>query len=98
MFTDGNMARAAFSDPEFLSEITGVPIDIIQYLWDFHIALSSNLPLCPEKIKAACLHFKDLYRTEIPWFPLPPSVGQVMDHFHQIIVAFPPTIRSGMLR
>ena len=100
LFLDGNMARRVFEDPEFLSTTTGVPIEIINYLWDLHIALSSNLPICPIKIRAACLEFKELYRREIvdEWYPLPPSIGQVLDHFHQVIVAFPPTIRSGMLR
>ena len=94
---DGNMSRRALEKPEFLSQVTGVPIEIILGLRDLHIALASNLPLCPQKIRAFCLEFKLQYRDLIPWYPLPPAVGQVIDHFHQVIEVFPPTIRSGML-
>ena len=98
MFIDGNTTRRAFEDPEWLSDLTGVPLELIVDLWDLHIALSSNLPICPIKIRSFCLDFKRRYDLAIDWYPLPPAIGQVIDHFHEVIVAFPPTIRSGMLR
>ena len=41
-------------DPVWLSNITGVPVDIITDLHDLYIALASPLPLCPVKIKEFC--------------------------------------------
>ena len=96
--SDGNTTRRAFQDPQFLSDITEVPVELIVDLWDLHVALSSNLPICPEKIRVFCLDFKARYDLAIDWYPLPPAILQVIDHFHEVIVVFPPTIRSGMLR
>jgi hypothetical protein len=84
-------------DPEFLSEVTDFPLDLIYPLWFIHIALSSNLPICPKKIQKYCKDYIAEYDKQIDWFPLPPAIGSVLDHAHQIIQMFPPTIRSGML-
>ena len=67
-------------------------------LWDLHVALSCSLPLCPIKIQSFCLDFKARYDAAIDWWPLPPAILSVVDHFHEVIEVFPPTIRSGMLR
>ena len=67
-------------------------------LWDLHVALSCTLPLCPTKIKSFCLDFKARYDAAIDWYPLPPAILSIVDHFHEVIEVFPPTIRSGMLR
>ena len=85
-------------DPEFLSEVTDVPLDIILPLWYIHIAISSSLPICPNKLQEYCQVYKKNYDKKIDWFPLPPAVCSVLDHAHQIIQILPPTIRSGMLR
>ena len=37
MFIDGNTTRRAFDDPEFLSDLTGVPLELIVDLWDLHV-------------------------------------------------------------
>ena len=98
LFSDGNMWRKVMEDPEFLSEVTDVPLDIILPLWYIHIAISSSLPICPIKLQEYCKVYKENYDRQIDWFPLPPAVCSVLDHAHQIIQILPPTIRSGMLR
>jgi hypothetical protein len=98
LFSDGNMWRKVMEDPEFLSEVTDVPLDIILPLWYIHIAISSSLPICPIKLQEYCQVYKKNYDRQIHWFPLPPAVCSVLDHAHQIIQILPPTIRSGMLR
>ena len=98
LFSDGNMWRRVMEDPEFLSEVTDVPLDVILPLWYIHIAISSSLPICPNKLQKYCKEYKENYDKKIDWFPLPPAVCSVLDHAHQIIRILPPTIRSGMLR
>ena len=98
LLLDGNTTRRAFEDTQFISDITGFPLDLIVDLWDLHVALSCSLPLCPIKIQSFCLDFKARYDAAIDWWPLPPAILSVVDHFHEVIEVFPPTIRSGMLR
>ena len=95
-FLDGPMARRVFEDIPFLHQVTDFPLDLLHSMWNLNIALSSNLPLSPVKVQQYCKDFKDNYRRQIPWYPLPPSICQVVDHFHQVIQVFPATIRSGM--
>ena len=97
-FSDGNLARRAFKDPDFFSAATDVPAWIITDLWNLYVALASPLPLDPVKIRTFTLDFKKRYKQIIDWHPIPPAVGSVVDHFHEVIEVFPPTIRSGMLR
>ena len=97
-FLDGNMVRRIFDDQEFLSEVTDFPLELIKPLWIVHIALASNLPICPAKLQRYCAVYKKKYDAQIDWYPLPPAVCSVLDHAHQIIQVLPPTIRSGMLK
>ena len=82
-YLDGNIARRAFRDPVFLSQTCDVPIDIINDFWNLYVALASPLPLCPNKIRTFCIDFEERYDKAFEWHPLPPAVGQVIDHFHQ---------------
>ena len=97
---DGNLFRSLFRDhQQFFADLCGFPVELIRGIWNVYVAMTArDIDIDPKKYEALCRKVRLLWRKAIPWYPLPPAVGQVIDHFHEVICVFPPTIRSGMLR
>ena len=94
---DGNTARRALDEPEWFSEVTGVPVEIIKRANNIWICLRSGLPIDPQKFDRYARDTEAMWKAEFPWFPLPPAVHKVWVHGSEVFEVFPITIRSGLL-
>ncbi len=94
---DGNLARRVFDEPEFLSQQSGLSLDLILGYRTLWIALASSLPLCPQKFKSFCEKIKALYVEECGWYKMPPTLHKILEHASDILELFPATISSGQM-
>ena len=74
---DGNTARRALNDPDFFSQVTGVPVEIIRRANNIWICLKSGLPIDPKKFEKYGKDTAAMWRAKFEWFPLPPAVHKV---------------------
>ena len=92
------MARRAFREHlAFFSEQCNVSEPLLQAFFNLYIALSSKLPLCPNKVEKYCKKIKSMYVTEIPWYPMNVTMHKILEHSGEFLRLLPPTITSGML-
>ena len=84
------MARKAFQNPEILSEITGVPLELVEGLAVMLELAKSTIPVCPEKYEFLANSWLDQFHSSaISWNWLSPSIHVLMHHGSQIIRALP---------
>ena len=70
---------------------------LINKIYYVYVALSSRLPLCPQKFASYCKEIKELYVNEIPWYPMNVTLHKILEHSSEYLSQLPPTITSGML-
>ena len=75
----------------------GISENLIKRLFNIYVALSSKLPLCPDKFETYCKETKALYVSELPWYPMCTSLHKILEHSADYLRLLPPTITSGML-
>lgn len=91
----GNVARKAFSNPQLLSQTTGVDVNLIQRLFFILIAISCDQLLDVEKFRMFCYDTAKLYIMLYDWFPMPASLHRVLIHGADIAACS--TIPLGLL-
>ena len=82
---DGNTARRAFSDETKFANICGLEENLVHRFHMILIALSSGLPMNPQKFGTYCLDTAKLCIDLYPWFKMPVSVHVLLIHGAQII-------------
>lgn len=82
---DGNTARRFFQNPDLSAEITNVNVNLIKKFGIILSAMSSGLPINPEKFKVYTLETRNLYLELYPWFYMPSTVHKVLVHGSEII-------------
>jgi len=60
----GNLAREAFSDLPFLSEVTGISIEFLEGVKNIWILIRSEQFIHPERFRDYCLHVKNLWKKD----------------------------------
>ena len=94
----GNMMRRIFGDhSELFSEVTGIPLVVIQNTWTLYQAGASRLPIDPDAFANLANETLRLYREAIPWYPVNVSFHRMQRHWPEIMRLLPPTISIGML-
>ena len=94
----GNMMRRIFGDhAELFSEVTGIPLVVIQNTWTLYQAGASRLPIDPDVFANLANETLRLYREAIPWYPVNVSFHRMQRHWPEIMRLLPPTISIGML-
>ena len=78
----GNTARALFDEPEFLSEITSVPIHVINGIKKIWIAIRTTSYMHSEMFHEFAQKVKQDWRAAIPWYPLCASCHKIVEHGH----------------
>ena len=90
---------------QFMADQCGVSVELVNALHNISIAISSGLPICPEKFGKYCLYTADLYERDLPkqngeegsWYPMCPSLHKVLFHGAEVIRLLPPSILLGFL-
>ena len=77
---DGNTARRAFSDPEMLSQITGVDLGLIIRFSVILQAISSSRPVDADKFGVYALETAKLFTDLYNWYYMPASVHKLLIH------------------
>ena len=94
----GNMMRRIFGDhSELFSEVTGIPLVVIQNTWTLYQAGASRHPIDPDAFANLANETLRLYREAIPWYPVNVSFHRMQRHWPEIMRLLPPTISIGML-
>ena len=78
----GNTARALFDDPEFLSEITSVPLHVINGIKKVWIAIRTTNYMHSDMFHQFAQKVKQEWRSAIPWYPLCASCHKIVEHGH----------------
>ena len=92
------MARAVLRDhSEFMAQQCAVSQNLLNKFYYLYVAIASRLPLCPVKVEIYCKELKSLYISEVPWYPLNPSMHKIIEHLPEFVRLLPPTISTGML-
>ena len=75
---DGRTSRLAFADPQKLSQLTGVPIDLIRDFDALVVALCSGADINPAQFEALANSWLDRFHSNhnISWNVLCPTVRQ----------------------
>ena len=81
----GNTVRRVFSEPAFLAQQIGVSEKLVQSLINVWTLLKCNFILDYKKFYNYCQEVKALYKTELPWCNMNPSLFKILDHAHLII-------------
>ena len=93
----GNLCRRVFSNEEIFSEITGVPLDLVQ---DFNYALAAingEFFVDPDEFEIFCNSWLDRFHaSDISWNQLSPTIHDLFHHGPQIIrfLPLPPSYYS----
>ena len=95
--TDGNVVRKLFKDPEFLSDVLGLPLHFIKKIINVWIAIRAPLKYCPKKFKNYCKEVFTLYETLFPWAEMCPTLHRVLAHGWIILEKFPETMTLAMI-
>ena len=82
---DGNTARRAFRDPEMLSQITGVDLNLITRFSVILQAISSSRPVDADKFDAYALETAKLFSDLYSWFYMPASLHKLLIHGGEVI-------------
>ena len=80
--TNGNTARALFDEPEFLSQITSVPIHVINGIKKIWIAIRTTNYMHSDMFHEFAQKVKQDWRSAIPWYPLCASCHKIVEHGH----------------
>ena len=78
----GNTARALFDEPEFLSEITSVPLHVINGIKKIWIAIRTTNYMHSDMFHDFAQKVKQDWREAIPWYPLCASCHKIVEHGH----------------
>ena len=83
----GNVARRAFANAGTFSEITGIPISVIEGFGVLWSAIRSGQRLDDEKFEAKCNSVLDTFfaSPEVNWYGLSPSAHKLLVHGADII-------------
>ncbi|OXA42090.1 V(D)J recombination activating protein 1 [Folsomia candida] len=92
---DGNTARRAFSNQETFARILDLEIWLIHDLHVILCAISTELPINPEKFGSYCRQLAQKYVKEHKWYYMPVSIHKLLIHGEQIIKES--TLPLGML-
>ena len=78
---NGNMARAAFKNPELLADITGLPKDYVEGLANVWTAIRTFQPIDWVKFKNYCDKVKALYfHHKLDYYPMSPTTHKLLEH------------------
>ena len=89
--------RRVYEDPQYLADQIWVPVEIVERIKTTWIALTSGLPISPEKFGQFGKETKKMFVTAVPWKQLTPTVHKPMDHGKLLLEIIPPTLTPGML-
>ena len=92
---DGNFARRIFDMPQFVSEQTGLSVQLIKAYKTIWTALASTLPICPMKFQQYCDGVREMYDRECGWYQMPPTLHKILSHGGEILRLFPSSLSSG---
>lgn len=84
--TTGNVCRKSFENPELLSEVLDINVELIKKFRTILVSINCQLPIDPNKFRCICLDTAKMYNTEYGWFKMPPVVHKVLAHGAQIII------------
>lgn len=82
---DGNTARRAFSNPELLSLILGIELDIIKRFHVILIAINCYYPLDSQIFKIFCFETFTTYIRYYSWYPMSPTLHKILVHGYKIL-------------
>ena len=92
------MCRRILRDhPDLVADQCQVPIAFVKGIYVVWIALSSSLPICPEKFQNYCNSLKQIYVNNVEWYPLSPTLHKVLEHGSLVMELFPDSVTSGIL-
>ena len=77
----GNLARKVFSDPEYLAEVTGVPLVFVKRLINLTIIARSGQMFDWREVKKYCERTREIYvECGLGFKSFCPTVHQLVDH------------------
>ena len=94
---DGNTARRAFQDPEFLSKLCGVPTELVRGIYVIWIALSCEKKINPRKLGEFSKKIKSIWDEHCHWYKIPSTVHKILVHAEYILELLPPSLTCGHL-
>ena len=65
-------------DPEFLAQVTELPLDLIKGIVTISCALRIGLPLDPTLFRSLCAEVKHLWYEVAPWAYMCPTLHKVL--------------------
>lgn len=91
------MAREVLKDPQYFADQIQVPVDLVIGVRNLWIALTSSLPIDPDKYDAYAQKVDDLYQEHCGWYPQCPGLHKGIKHGADILRMIPPNLSSGLL-
>ena len=82
---DGNTARRAFKNPTLLAECLDLNSELLKNIQTILIALSSHMPIDPERFDVLCSRTAEIYVANYPWYPMPSTVHKILIHGADIL-------------
>ena len=83
---------------EFFSEMTGIPLNIINSFWTLYLSLvSRRARIDPEKYAAKAKQFHDEWEKFVPWMPYSASIHRMLVHTVEMMRLLPETLTIAMM-
>ena len=88
----------AFQDPAFFAQLIELHVELVEGIWNIHVALSSTLILNPDKFHSYCQNIKKIYDDSVgSWSELNTTIHKVLDHAYLVLKILPRGLAIGQL-